>query len=446
MDSTDARLAEAKTLLASGRIQDALPLMKAAYADVADPVQRADISAFLGVALGRAGDRDASEHWFELARNEAAQPSAITFELGQMRLQCGDEEGAMAAFLEALHEGSRNARHFLAAGFLLDRRGRKDDALAVWSLGNDMDPMLTRAFNHPQADEQTKAMSRQADQKLRSHFSSLHRESVKACDDADERGRILNAIWTMTHDAPFEYISEMHQPQMFFIPELEAQPVYTRDELAWMSLLEKATDAILSEYLSATASGAKGDPYVHARTMRGEAWDQLRGQDRWEAIHLYKNGERQPFADQFSETLSALEHVPLVQPDGQPLEVFFSVLKPGTHIPPHFGLANSRLTVHLPLIVPQDCAIRVGDATHVWQQGKVFAFDDSFEHEAWNRSSETRVVLIFEAWSPNLSNVEREAITASFEARMAWLSKRSVPRPGHREAAKLKGPQGSVPR
>jgi aspartate beta-hydroxylase len=38
-------------------------------------------------------------------------------------------------------------------------------------------------------------------------------------------------------------------------------------------------------------------------------------------------------------------------------------------------------------------------------------FDDTFEHEAWNRSSETRVVLIIDSWNPDLSEAERAAVS-----------------------------------
>ena len=79
------------------------------------------------------------------------------------------------------------------------------------------------------------------------------------------------------------------------------------------------------------------------------------------------------------------------------------------------GVANSRLTVHLPLIVPAGCAIRVGDDIHEWREGELFAFDDSFEHEAWNRSSELRVILLMDTWNPWLSEAERLAFTALVE-------------------------------
>ncbi|MGH8282712.1 MAG: aspartyl/asparaginyl beta-hydroxylase domain-containing protein, partial [Gammaproteobacteria bacterium] len=87
-------------------------------------------------------------------------------------------------------------------------------------------------------------------------------------------------------------------------------------------------------------------------------------------------------------------------------------LKPGTHIPPHYGLANYKLAVHLPLIIPGDCAIRVGNETRAWTEGQCLIFDDSFQHEAWNNSSELRVVLILEIWNPQLSDAEQQAVAA----------------------------------
>ncbi|NND60786.1 MAG: aspartyl/asparaginyl beta-hydroxylase domain-containing protein, partial [Gammaproteobacteria bacterium] len=92
--------------------------------------------------------------------------------------------------------------------------------------------------------------------------------------------------------------------------------------------------------------------------------------------------------------------------------------------PPHFGLTNTRLTVHLPLIVPDDCQIRVGADHYNWRQGQVVAFDDSYEHEAWNRSGSDRVVLIFECHHPDLTPAERSAIEYGYAARQQWLDQR----------------------
>jgi aspartyl/asparaginyl beta-hydroxylase (cupin superfamily) len=85
-----------------------------------------------------------------------------------------------------------------------------------------------------------------------------------------------------------------------------------------------------------------------------------------------------------------------------PARAVFSLLAPHTRIPPHTGVANTRLVCHLPLIVPPDCGFRVGETTCEWRVGEAFVFDDTIEHEAWNESDELRVVLIIDLWPPAL--------------------------------------------
>ena len=57
------------------------------------------------------------------------------------------------------------------------------------------------------------------------------------------------------------------------------------------------------------------------------------------------------------------------------------------------------------------CALSVGGEVHEWQEGQVVVFDDTYEHEAWNRSSRTRVILIFDLWHPALTEAERLAVS-----------------------------------
>jgi aspartyl/asparaginyl beta-hydroxylase (cupin superfamily) len=96
--------------------------------------------------------------------------------------------------------------------------------------------------------------------------------------------------------------------------------------------------------------------------------------------------------------------------------VLFSLLRPGAHIPAHTGIINTRLIVHLPLVVPPDCQLRVGNETRTWEEGKAWVFDDTIEHEAWNRSGETRVILLLEIWRPELNATERQLVGAMLEA------------------------------
>ena len=191
-----------------------------------------------------------------------------------------------------------------------------------------------------------------------------------------------------------------------------------RERLPWAAAIEARTAEVRDEYLAAVAAGAAHAPYVDAAT-RGPIWQELRGKLDWSSLHLYKVGEETPFARLFPKTLAALEAADIVRLDGRPVELLFSRLQPGAHIPPHFGTENQRITVHLPLIVPGDCEIRVGSARHAWREGELFAFDDSFEHEAWNRAGKDRVVLIFQAHNPDLRPEERAAIEYAIGAARA---------------------------
>ena len=66
--------------------------------------------------------------------------------------------------------------------------------------------------------------------------------------------------------------------------------------------------------------------------------------------------------------------------------------------------------------VPPDCALNVVDVgEHHWREGELMMFDDTYLHEAWNRSDRSRVIVLMDCWNPNLTPVEREAVKAFIE-------------------------------
>ncbi|MFL9840742.1 aspartyl/asparaginyl beta-hydroxylase domain-containing protein [Sphingomonas sp. ST-64] len=81
---------------------------------------------------------------------------------------------------------------------------------------------------------------------------------------------------------------------------------------------------------------------------------------------------------------------------------FFSILAPGTHIPAHRGVTKGLLTCHLGLIVPRDgdVRMRVGDRVVRWAEGETLLFDDTWDHEVWNETDGTRVVLLIQLRRP----------------------------------------------
>ena len=81
----------------------------------------------------------------------------------------------------------------------------------------------------------------------------------------------------------------------------------------------------------------------------------------------------------------------------------FSILEPGKHIPHHRGPYNGVLRLHLGLIIPEPregTRIRVGTEICHWSEGKALIFDDAYDHEAWNRTDKTRVVLFVDFIKP----------------------------------------------
>ncbi len=346
------------------------------------------------------------------------QAPVFHFNLGTAREKAGDLNRAVSAYLAAWRLNPKDARLALFAGAALEAAGRREDAATLFSIGDDLDPAVRGAKDRPDLDPEIRRRSATADRVMREHFTRLHERAV---DEFARRGagtglpRVRGAIWVQTHDVPVVFRTPGQRPSLFYMPELPAREFTPRDELPWAAAIEAHTAAIRDEYLAAVAGGAQHAPYVEAGA-RSPIWRELRGNPDWSALHLYKLAEEMPLARRFPKTLQAIEAADVVRIDGRPMELFFSRLKPGAHIPPHHGIANNRITVHLPLIVPGDCEIRVGGGRHRWREGEIMAFDDSFEHEAWNRGTETRIVLLFEIWRPEIGAAERDELTALFEA------------------------------
>ncbi len=319
----------------------------------------------------------------------------------------------------------RDARLGLYTGEALHREGHIEAAVAVWTLADEVDPRIRQLKDAPDAPDDARAASACADTAIREHLSELHRRSIDrlAASTGADLDRVRRAVWPLTHHGRFEFCTPLQQPVVFYMPDLPALPVTPTDRLPWVGELETMWPGIRAEYERAVERRIAMRPYVPAST-RDSRWTALRGRLDWSAIHLYKDAQRTTHTPDFPVTLAALEEVDLVRVDDTPMEVFFSRLTPGAHIPPHFGLTNTRLTVHLPLIVPENCEIRVGSETHRWREGEIVAFDDSFEHEAWNRAASDRVVLIFESHHPDLSAPERVAIEHAYGARQQWLQDR----------------------
>lgn len=204
----------------------------------------------------------------------------------------------------------------------------------------------------------------------------------------------------------------LQQPKYYYFPGLPQLQFYERSLFPWFDDVEAALPDIRAELDAILDEPGAFAPYVqgHANRPKKEELGMLNN-PAWSAYYLWKNGE--PVAEnaaRFPKTLHALRNVPLAHVPNRSPSILFSLLRPGAHIPPHNGLVNTRLICHLPVIVPGKCRFRVGNETRDWVQGKGWAFDDSIEHEAWNGSDRTRVILLFDVWRPELTEEERRLV------------------------------------
>lgn len=208
----------------------------------------------------------------------------------------------------------------------------------------------------------------------------------------------------------------LQQPTMFYYPGLPQRGFYERREFDWVAAFEAQAPVMRDELLSLLADADCFAPYVQRRADQPASSSPLLEDPSWGAAYLWRNGNRdEQLATRCPATLAALEAVPKPLIAGRSPMALYSRLRGGTHIAPHHGLLNTRLICHLPLIVPEGCGLRVGHETREWQFGEMLIFDDSVEHEAWNRGTEDRIVLLFEIWRPEIPAADREALVKIFE-------------------------------
>ena len=203
----------------------------------------------------------------------ALQPRApaFHFNLGTAREQLGDLAGAINAYLGAYRLNPKDGRLALFAGVALEAAGRRDEAVTMFTFGDDVDPELRKAKDDPRLDPEIRRRSAIADRAMREHFTRLHAQAIDVLErrSGTDLARVRRAIWPQTHDGPVQL-----------------------------------------------------SPYVDAGTT-SPVWRELRGRLDWSSLHLFKASQETPFSRQFPRTLKALEAADVVRIDDRPMELYF---------------------------------------------------------------------------------------------------------------------------
>ena len=369
----------------------------------------------LGVRMMGRGAAEQAHALFVRATSGDPRHPALWANLATSLKALGRREEELDAIEKALELEPRHLSALLQKGAFLEQSGDSRNAARVYANAllclppNTEPPVAVRdALTHAKSlvDADRAALSAELEASmapLRAQHENGVQRRVEKCLDILMGGKKA-------------YHSE---PTWMYFPELPAIEFFDRSSFPWLESLEAASDRIRSELMQVLMTDQEGlQPYIDFPTsMPLDQWRDLNRSRRWSAYFLWNQGTSNAgHLARCPVTARVLEAIPRPQIASRAPTAFFSLLDPKTRIPAHTGVTNTRLTVHLPLIVPEGCGFRVGSTTREWVPGSAWVFDDTIEHEAWNESDAPRAILIFDIWNPLLTPAEQQMIQTATEA------------------------------
>ena len=373
-----------------------------------------------------AGDLAAAHSAFEALVALRPRDPGAWLNLAGLRRQRNDLDGAMVAVRRALEIEPRHFHALLMHASLLERAGGPRAAGPAYAIAlvqappdEELDAPTRQTVAHARAVSQAHA------RELGAHIRAQVAPARERCSGAEKR-RLEAFIDTTLRVRP----RYQQEPMEYYYPGLPPIWFHDRSRFPWLESFEAATDAIREDLLAIQREDNGGfAPYIRYEPhLPLDQWRELNHSPKWTAYHFFESGA--PIEARLQRAPAVREALKLLpQPSVQLRSptALFSALRPGARIPPHTGVANFRLLVHLPLVIPGGCGFRVGGETREWKVGEAWVFDDTIEHEAWNGSDELRTILIADIWSPFLSPEERAAIAAVIASTDAYQGVRPGP-------------------
>lgn len=335
---------------------------------------------------------------------------AVWLALALACLQGEDPTAAIAACDQVLAEDSQNLRALSVKGDALWDSGDQRGASAYYRtviqfVGDPASLPVDMRTEVERIETRVRDFSDRMEAHLRSSLESNTTSSA----------RFSEALDLLSGNVERQF----QQPRTFFFPQLPCIDFYDVEGLSWAPNLMDQTPAIVAEVRSVLDQSPDKafSPYIHSVDNKPvDARHPLLDNEDWSALFLVQNGEESDHAKRFPATLAALDEVPLERIPSRGPNILISRLAAKTRIAPHVGYLNTRLTCHIPIIVPDGCGIRVGNAKRTWTAGNLMVFNDSLNHEAWNDSNEDRYVLIFQVWRPELTAAECTQVAGLLQA------------------------------
>jgi aspartyl/asparaginyl beta-hydroxylase (cupin superfamily) len=182
---------------------------------------------------------------------------------------------------------------------------------------------------------------------------------------------------------------------------------------AWSQRIKNNYTVILSELQTVINSqGNNIIPYFN-QTLADKA-------ENWNILPLYVWGKKnEQNCKSCPATTAVIESIPGMT------SCSFSILKPHSSIRPHHGDSNVMYRCHFTLKCEHslsEIGMRVRNESVSWENKKIFAFCDAYEHEVWNRTDEERWILIIDVLREEFVSQQKQ-ICNEINATLFWQLK-----------------------
>lgn len=199
---------------------------------------------------------------------------------------------------------------------------------------------------------------------------------------------------------PVKGIWAVHQVPPVFLPGLPSKPYYDSDEIPQAPYLLSHAKTFECEFLNYFNNLDKLDGHYVDESSRPN--------HLWKTIFLFMQGEE---VVENTRKFPVSRELILKLQGISKMFILFSVLEPGAQITEHTGPINGFLRIHIPISIPKgDCFLEVAGERKQWKKEKLLVFDDSFVHQAWNRTESPRVVLIVSIYNPLLTQQQQKTL------------------------------------
>ena len=341
---------------------------------------------------------------------------AIGVQQAHLYLSGGKIAEAVELLCALLRQHPKHFSGWLLLGQAFELAGRRPLAVRAWYQGLHHGQAAGQLMNMASTPPAFREVIEQIVSLVNDHQYAPVREGLermRAHFGAAEMKRLEHAVAIYLGERQEAPASPHQRPKFLYFPGLPEGPYHDPALHPWSARLLDAYDDISAEALAVLHADSGLEEFLEFAP--GQSRDGYLGgngsKPSWDAFFFYRHGVRYDANHaRCPRTSAVLDSIERCEVAGQAPEICFSVLQPGTHILPHHGVTNTRLVMHLPLLVPPDCALNVmGGGKHHWRERELMMFDDTFQHEAWNRSDRQRVILLMDCWNPHLTEAERIA-------------------------------------